>query len=120
MSEVCKKFQRCDQDGSGLISKMGFAKIVSELDLKLTPAMLKQYVDSNFRFVDRALQGRISFGCATSHLAKLWPPSGIRLVLRTDCALCRQFLACYANFLYSYEISQVRAAHAHAAHSAWL
>lgn len=63
-----------------MINKAAFAKIVDGLNLKLSPAMQKNYIDVNWRFVDRALQGRISFG---------------------------QFLSCYANFLYSYEISQV-------------
>jgi Ca2+-binding EF-hand superfamily protein len=79
--KVARKFARCDKQGKGLITRTDFGEIVKDLDLKLTPAMLKQYIDVNFSFVDRALQGRISFG---------------------------QFLSCYANFLYSYEISQVR------------
>lgn len=76
-----RKFARCDADGDGLIDRAQFGAIIAALDLALSPAMQRQYVDVNFRFVDRALRGRISFG---------------------------QFLACYANFLYSYEISQVR------------
>eukprot|EP00892_Ulva_mutabilis_P003368 jgi/Ulvmu1/1402/UM011_0130.1 len=79
MSEVGKKFSKEDMEGNGLINKAAFARIVAGLDLKLSPAMQKNYIDVNWRFVDRALQGRISFG---------------------------QFLSCYANFLYSYEISQ--------------
>jgi Ca2+-binding EF-hand superfamily protein len=78
--QVGKKFIKCDEDNDGMINKTQFGNIIKELDLKLTPLMLKQYVDVNFKFVDRTLQGKISFG---------------------------QFLACYANFLYSYEISQV-------------
>lgn len=64
-----------------MINKAAFARIITDLDLKLSPAMQKNYIDVNWRFVDRALQGQISFG---------------------------QFLSCYANFLYSYEISQVQ------------
>jgi Ca2+-binding EF-hand superfamily protein len=78
--QVGKKFIKCDEDKDGMINKTQFGNIIKELDLKLSPLMLKQYVDVNFKFVDRTLQGKISFG---------------------------QFLACYANFLYSYEISQV-------------
>jgi hypothetical protein len=78
--QVGKKFIKCDEDKDGMINKTQFGNIIKELDLKLTPLMLKQYVDVNFKFVDRTLQGKISFG---------------------------QFLACYANFLYTYEISQV-------------
>ena len=64
-----------------MINKAQFSGIIKDLDLKLSPLMLRQYVDVNFKFVDRALAGKIAFG---------------------------QFLACYANFLYSFEISQVR------------
>lgn len=78
--KVGKKFSKEDPEETGLINKAAFARIVAGLDLKLSPAMQKNYIDVNWRFVDRALQGRISFG---------------------------QFLSCYANFLYSYEISQV-------------
>lgn len=65
-----------------MIDRAQFGRIIAGLDLALTPLMQRQYVDVNFRFVDRALRGKITFG---------------------------QFLACYANFLYSYEISQARA-----------
>lgn len=74
--QVSGRFNRFAEDG--LITRAGFARIVDDLGLALTPDMRKEYVNANFRFVDRALTGRISFG---------------------------QFLACYANFLYSYEIS---------------
>ena len=62
-----------------MINKAQFANIIKELDLKLSPMMLKNYIDINFKFVDRTLQGKLSFG---------------------------QFLASYANFMYSYEIAQ--------------
>jgi Ca2+-binding EF-hand superfamily protein len=91
--QVWKKFIRCDEDKDGMINKAQFGNIIKELDLKLTPLMLKQYVDVNFKFVDRTLRGKISFG---------------------------QFLACYANFLYSYEISQVRLVISHLGVVIWL
>ena len=76
-----RKFLRHDDNSDGLIDRQQFGNIIKELDLKLSPLLLQQYISTNFSFVDRELAGKISFG---------------------------QFLACYANFLYSYEISQVR------------
>ena len=77
--QVAKKFSQFDSDGDGHIDRHEFGSIIRGLDLKLSPMMLNQYISVNFKFVDRQMQGQISFG---------------------------QFLACYANFMYSYEIAQ--------------
>lgn len=77
INEVKRKFQRFDKDQDGLINKSDFTKIVKELHLNLDPDMCRNYVDMNFRFVDRSFRGTITFG---------------------------QFLACYANFLISHSL----------------
>lgn len=82
--EIRKKFKRYDLDLDGQINKADFESIVKELNLNLDAALLKQYVDINFRYADRNLRGLITFG---------------------------QFLACYANFLYTYEVTHNRTRH---------
>jgi Ca2+-binding EF-hand superfamily protein len=73
--QVSKKFNKFDEDHDGMIDKAQFGHIIKSLDLNLSPMIMKQYIDVNFKFVDRNLQGRISCGaflaCLTSCLALL-------------------------------------------------